>query len=176
MGYKHTGRDIWIPGGLHLSTPVWSQRPSTPWAHHDGMITHPAPDQSWGPKKRQHIKAREKTQSWNFQRPQKRSASFLCPQRATNAQKQPHTLRLTCKYAPFKNNSSRCMNLTPCAHGQISSWGQRDWVVIDWDMTFLFVILQKYSSEILLNFFFFFVEKVHCHLAPTKVTRTHLMS
>lgn len=45
-----------------------------------------------GPKKRQHIKAREKMQSWNFQRPQKRSASFLCPQRARNAQKQPRAL------------------------------------------------------------------------------------
>lgn len=45
-----------------------------------------------GPKKRQHIKAREKMQSWNFQRPQKRSASFLSPQRARNAQKQPRTL------------------------------------------------------------------------------------
>lgn len=45
-----------------------------------------------GPQKRQHIKAREKMQSWNFQRPQKRSASFLCPQRAKNTQKQPRAL------------------------------------------------------------------------------------
>lgn len=45
-----------------------------------------------GPQKRQHIKAREKMQSWNFQCPQKRSASFLCPQIARNTQKQPRAL------------------------------------------------------------------------------------